>query len=129
MGSVQYIDNERIEVKIVSMSACSSCHAKGACSAADMEEKVVDVANTHEKEYKIGDVVNIVMNQSAGNKAVLLGYFIPFLIVVAVLGVGMQFMDEGKAGLLSLGSLVPYYAILYLTRHRQKKTFTFRLES
>lgn len=129
MGSVQYIDDERIEVKILSLSACSSCHAKGACSAADMEEKVVDVENAHDHEYKVGDVVNITMNQSAGNKAVMLGYFLPFLLLVIVLGVSLSFFNEGVAGLLSVGSLIPYYLILYYTRHLQKKTFTFRLES
>ena len=42
-GIIEQIDGDVAHVKIDSISACASCHAKGACSAADQEEKYLDV--------------------------------------------------------------------------------------
>lgn len=34
-GIIDHIDGDTAHVKIDSVSACASCHAKGVCSAAD----------------------------------------------------------------------------------------------
>jgi len=36
--------------------------------------------------------------------------------------------NEGLAGLVSLGMLIPYYFLLYVTRVRQKEVFNFRIK-
>ena len=42
-GIIEQIDGGVAHVKIDSQSACSACHAKGVCGAADQEEKFLDV--------------------------------------------------------------------------------------
>lgn len=127
-GVIQDIDNRKIYVKIMSQSACASCHAKGACSVADIEEKIIDVTNNHSKQYKVGDVVNLSMERSLGIKAVLLGYLVPFIVLVLTLIVMLSVTNnELLSGLLSLVVLIPYYIILYLLKDRLQKTFEFHI--
>lgn len=109
------------------MSACSSCHAKGACAASDMQEKVIE-ANAGQREFSVGDEVTIVGKESMGFKALFLGYLLPFLIVLIALIVGTAMsINESIAGLIALASLVPYYGILYLTKDKIKKSFIFEI--
>ena len=56
-GIVDHISDKAIRVKIMSMSACASCHAKGACTVADMEEKEVEVPLAG--NYKVGQRVMV----------------------------------------------------------------------
>ena len=64
-----------------------------------------------------------------GNKAVVLGYLIPFLLFIAVLVISTSVgIREWIAGIASLGSLVPYYIILYLFRNYLNRTITFTLK-
>jgi len=69
------------------------------------------------------------MQKSLGTRAVMLGYFLPFLLVLLTLIVTLNiFKSQGLAGLISLGVLVPYYMLLYFNKDRLKKTFTFKIE-
>ncbi len=126
-GTIENIDGRTVRVNIMSMSACSSCHAKGACSASDMEEKVVDVMHSGEG-YKIGDVVNVIMQQSLGFKALFLGYVLPFILVLLTLIIATNFTDsEAMAGLLCLAPLPLYYGGLFFFKDKIKKEFSFTI--
>lgn len=126
-GVIETITKQLVKVKIINLSACSSCHAKGACSAADMEEKLIDIY-TDEKNYQIGQMVTISSKLTTGFKALLLGYVLPFLIVLTTLIVlTVLSISEIKAGLIALASLVPYYFALYFFRDRMTKEFTFEI--
>ncbi len=128
-GRVIKVDDSELHVQILSMSACASCHAKGYCSAGDMEHKIVDVKNVYEERYKPGDEVTLVLKRTKGSYAVFLGYILPFLVVLISLIVMTQTMDnEGLAGLLSIAFLVPYYTILFRFRHKIKEQFDFMIE-
>lgn len=127
-GTVEAIEDGLVKVNILSQSACSSCHAKGACSVADMENKIIDV-QTPGNQYKIGERVNVVMQQSQGFKALLLGYVLPFIMVITFLIIGTAFgLSEGKAGLIALAVLPIYYLGLYLSNNKLKQTFSFRIQ-
>ena len=127
-GVIDRIEGDRARVRIMSESACASCHAKGACSAADQEEKYIDVP-LEENNYQTGDAVRVEVSRNLGMKAVALGYVYPFLLLMAVL-VGMLALGvpELKSGLFALLSLVPYYLLLYLFRNRIDSNFTFSLK-
>lgn len=128
-GVVIRVDQKLVQVKILQVSACAHCLAKGACSVADMEEKVVDVENYEGEPLLPGTMVTLTMKRSSGNRAILYGYFIPFLVLLTVLIAGSFFTShEGLLGLLALGSLVPYYLVLYLKRDKLKKGFAISIE-
>jgi len=127
-GIIDHIEGDVAHVKIDSVSACASCHAKGVCSAADQEEKYLDVPLLGES-YKKGEPVQVQVEKRLGFRAVALGYFYPFLLLMAVL-IGMIALGvpELKAGIVALLSIIPYYLGLYLFRKRIETIFTFSIK-
>jgi len=127
-GIIERIEGGVAHVKINSVSACAACHAKGACSAAGQEEKFLDV-RLDERAFHAGEAVKVLVTKRLGLKAVALGYFYPFLLLMSVLillvvaGTG-----EMMAGLFALLSLIPYYLGLYLARKRIESSFTFSIQ-
>jgi sigma-E factor negative regulatory protein RseC len=127
-GKIEDIEGSRISVRFMNISACATCHAKGVCTASDMQEKIVNVIDDPQK-YKIGEEVKVALQQSLGFKALLYGYVIPFFIVlVALFGFSALTSNEAIAGLASLGALVPYYLVLYRVKDRFSKVFSFTIE-
>lgn len=128
-GVIQEVSENKLTVMIVNASACSSCHAKGACLASDMKEKEIEIYR-FSGEYKPGQTVNILGKTSQGYKAMFYGYVVPFILVFVTLIVSLSVtQSEGLAGLLSLVVLVPYYAVLYLFRNRLKRSFEFEISA
>ncbi len=128
LGIVDRIEGDVAHVKINSESACSACHAKGVCGAADQEEKFLDVPLSG-ASYKSGEQVHVQVARRLGFKAVALGYFYPFLLLMGVLILLILIgMSELKAGSLALLSILPYYLLLYLFRKRIESTFTFSIK-
>lgn len=127
-GTIQNIEGNKIYVKILAQSACSTCHAKGSCSVSDMTDKTIEIISFSSDQYKTGDEVIVSMKQSLGNRAVFLAYFLPFLCLFACLIILLAITNnELLAGLVSVGILVPYYAGLYLLRDRMGRVFQFEL--
>ena len=112
-GIIESIEENIIYVKILSMTGCASCDVKGMCNTAEMEEKSIEVIHD-KKEHKIGEHVTIIMDKKLGPKAVLLGYFYPFLILLLSLIIMLAITDnEGLSALVGLGMVIPYYALIY----------------
>lgn len=128
-GVVMNVQENIVEVMMLSLSACSTCHAKGACSAADMEEKVVTVRKGLTDSYQTGQHVTVFMRKELGTLAVFFGYILPFLVMIITLIVLIvNGFGEGTAGLASLGVLVPYYTTLYLLRDKLNSKFVFAIK-
>ena len=127
-GVIDKVEEGKIFVKILSQSACFTCHAKGMCSISEVEEKIIEIDHVQPHGYKEGDQVMVGLEESLGRKAVMLGYVLPFVIfVVSIIVLITLIHHEGIAALISLLLLVPYYLSLYLMRHRLKKEFRFRI--
>ena len=127
-GKVGEIEGSRIRVHFIKMSACAGCHAKGVCTASDMEDKEVEVLDDPAK-YKVGEEVNVVLQQSLGFKALFYGYVFPFLLVLTALFVlSAIFANEAIAGIGALGILIPYYLILYTMKDRFSRSFSFQIK-
>jgi positive regulator of sigma E activity len=128
-GLIKSIDGNNIKVMILSKSACSACHSKGMCNMSEMEEKIIDIYNNDHNNYNVGDSVEVLMSLSMGNKAILLGYGIPFIVLLTSLIVFNKIFDnEGLAGLFTIIALIFYYLILSIFRKRISKTFTFKIK-
>ncbi|MBI9052242.1 MAG: SoxR reducing system RseC family protein [Bacteroidales bacterium] len=126
-GRIDSIDGNKIIVSFLAMSGCASCHAKGVCTAADMQEKSVDVYD-FTNQYQVGEEVNILLKQTLGFRALFLGYVLPFLLILFFLIVlTIITNNEAVSGLGALSVLVPYYIILFVMRDKIRKKFTFTL--
>lgn len=127
-GIVDQISDKAIRVKIMSMSACASCHAKGACTVADMEEKEVEVPLAG--NYKVGQRVMITGSTAQGLQAAWWAYILPILLLLLTLFVTFSLTgNEALAGLLALVVLVPYFGLIKLSEKFMKKTFQFTINS
>ncbi len=127
-GIVEQISGDSIYVKILAMSACSSCHAKGMCSIAEVEEKVIEIKKDPKRDLNEGQEVTVAMQKSLGGKAVFLGYILPFLVLMGVLILVLSLTgNEGIAGLSAILILIPYYWLLYIYRDKLKRTFSFKI--
>lgn len=126
-GVIQEVSENKITVVIINASACSSCHAKGACLASDMKEKEIEIYH-FSGNYHPGQQVNIVGRTSQGFKAAFYGYILPFMLVFTTLIISVSISNnEGLSGLLSLAILIPYYAVLYFFRNKIKSSFEFEI--
>ncbi|MBP6871744.1 MAG: SoxR reducing system RseC family protein [Bacteroidales bacterium] len=128
-GVIDHIEGDKAFVKILSQSACGSCHAKGMCTVAEVEEKIVEVGINPGAAHKEGDAVMVRMDESLGRKAVWMGYGLPFIILMSSIVIFLSVLNnEGLAALLSIAMLAPYYLVLYLMRGRLHKEFRFRID-
>jgi len=127
-GFVKEVTETSLIVNIVNQSACSSCHANGACSVSDFKDKEIEITHFN-NSYKLGQQVTILFKESKGFTALFYGYVLPFLLMLATLIIsGLVTDNELFSGLLSLAILVPYYITLYIFRHLFKKVFNFEVE-
>ena len=131
LGIVENINGSRLKVKIVQSSACSACSVKGHCSASETKEKIIDDYNKNNVPCQVGERVMIVGTTSMGMKAVLLAFVLPFIVLLLALIISLKLTggDEAVSALVSLGTLVPYYLIIYICRNRLSRSFMFILES
>lgn len=127
-GRIKEKQGNKLIVSIIPNSACAACDAKGICSESSTTEKLIEVTD-FTGNYKVGETVDVFYAQSLGFRALFLGYVLPFLILLVTLIISFSITrHEGISGLLSLAVLVPYYAILYFTKDKIRKTFSFQIK-
>lgn len=126
-GIVQSNEGNAVTVSILSVSACSGCHAEGSCTMSGKEEKTIEVFGNY--NVKPGEKVTVLMKQSMGYTALFLAYVLPFITVLATLIILIVLkVSELISGLISVVILVPYYIILYFFRNAINAKFTFTLK-
>lgn len=128
-GVVENIMGDSVQVRIVQTSACAACKVAGYCNASESKEKLVDIYHADTRNLKVGDVVTVTASTQVAAQALLLGFGLPFVVLVAVLIVVLLITgNEGAAALSGLGALVPYYAVLFLFRNRIRDKLSFSIE-
>jgi len=128
-GIVTRITDDELEIKILAQSACAACHAKSACGMGEQAEKILTVPRPQGQDFTLNQRVNVKMAIGQGNKAAVLAYLIPIVLLLAVLFVCLGLdVKEGWAALISIVALIPYYIILYLKRDKLKNQFSYIIE-
>ena len=128
-GVITKITDDSLEIKITAMSACAACHAKSACTMSDQAEKILTVPRPENQEFHLFQKVNVIMTVGQGNKAAVLAYLIPIVLLLAVLFVCLGLgLSEGLSALISIAALIPYYTVLYIRRDKIKRQFEYRIE-
>ena len=128
-GVVTKITDDVLEIKIVAQSACAACHAKSACTMSDQAEKTLLVPRPQGQEFHLFQKVKVIMSVGQGNKAAVLAYLVPILVLLGVLFTCLGFgLNEGLSALIGIAALIPYYLILYSQREKLKKKFEYRIE-
>ena len=90
---------------------------------------MVDVFCCDSAKYSTGQEVMVTASSRVAKEALVLGFGIPFLLLVGVLAVVLYLTgNEGVAALAALGSLVPYYFLLWLRRDSIRRDISFQIE-
>ena len=127
-GVVTKITEDELEIKILAQSACAACHAKSACGMGEQAEKILTVPRPKDRKFTLNQKVNVRMAIGQGNKAAVLAYLLPIILLLAVLFVCLGLgLSEGLSALISIVALVPYYIVLYLRRDQLKKKFEYNI--
>jgi len=127
-GVIIEVNSHSVFVRIVQQSACSDCHARGACSLSDAKVKVIEIPDSS-GEYEVGGKVIITGDSSIGLRAVLYAFVIPLFIIIAVLALVLKHAgSETLAALITISIAALYYGILYFFREKLKNKFIFSLK-
>ena len=128
-GIIDSIEGDSVKVRIVQTASCESCKVPSHCNAAESKVKMVDVMGVNGTKYRVGQEVMVCASKEVANKALFLGFGLPFLLLVGVLVIVLRVSgSEGMAALASLGSLIPYYMILWLFKEKIRQQVSFRIE-
>ena len=136
-------------VRIVQTSACAACKAKSMCASAESAEKEMTVVLLGERapqnagvfgdpakamrqegerrDYKVGDTVEVMVQQKMGWKAVVLAYLLPFFVMLAVMLIGNAIwaVREEILGTVALCAMAVYYLVLGMFKDKLQKEFSF----
>lgn len=125
-GIVTGVEEKQIKVMVLAESACAACHAKGACSMADVSEKEIIINPASGlNNLKSGDRVWVEMPEKQGTTAVIWAYVLPVLIISVALLILSGRVSEGLAGAGALLFLIFYYILLWLLRPILEKKYLF----
>jgi len=128
-GIIDYIKGTHVRVRITRTPACAGCKVAARCATAEAREKVIDATATDASAWHVGQTVVVTTAGTMAGRALLLGFGLPLLLMLLVLGVAMVTgCNEGATALLMLASLVPYYFVLWLCRDRIASKMTFHVE-
>lgn len=127
-GIVKSVSAQTLEVLINSHSACSGCHAKGACGMSDMKQKIITTIRPA-GDIRVGDKVMVYASVGNAFYSVLLAYIMPsILILAAIFFLEKSGSNELTAAVTSLILLIVYFFILYLCRNKISKKIKFTVE-
>lgn len=125
-GIVTRLEPGKIWIKIVANSACSTCHAKGACGQMDCAEKEIEVVTN--EIYEVGERVNISINSKMGHFALFFAYLLPFFVLVGgIVLSSLLGLNDGASALIGLGAVVAYYLLLIPFRSQLSKRIHFQI--
>lgn len=128
-GIIEQIKGSRMTVRILQQSACSGCHAKGVCMAADSKEKLIEITDFSDR-FLENERVIIEGKESMGHKAVFWAFVLPLILLMLtlILSISLWNFSETEAAVSAMASLIPYYLVLYLLRKKMTKTFQFSVK-
>ncbi len=128
-GIIDSVAGGNVKVRILQASACAACKVAAHCHVSEAKEKIVDVSSADGSAYRVGQQVVVSVSDDVARLALLLGFVLPFAVLVAVLFIVLWLTDsEGVAALSGVGALAPYYFLLWLLRDRIGRRVSFQIE-
>ena len=123
-GIIRRLEGRKVWVEVVVSSACGGCAAKNLCNISEKKNELVEAENFLGEDFVVGETVQIQMQQKLANKAVVLGYLLPFIILITGLfGCYALTHIEWLSVLAGIGLTAIYYIILKLMDKRLAKEF------
>ncbi len=128
-GTVIEITHDKVVVEIAASTACDGCHAKNICGSPNDKTRTIPVLRRNNEGFHVGDAVEVMMTPSMGLKAVVIAYVIPCaILLILLLTLPIVSDNDLVCGLIALGSLAVYYAVLSFFRNKLSTEFVFTVE-
>ncbi len=125
-GMVVSVTESKVNVEIISRSACSACQVAGLCGVSEAEKKIIEVPAENAPRCTVGQEVEVCLAKRTGLKAVLFSYVIPVLILlIIIVSLSSANLSELAIGLASVVGVAAYYFIVYLFRNRLAGRYEF----
>jgi sigma-E factor negative regulatory protein RseC len=129
---VQQVTSDGVEVVLDNTPGCDGCNAKSSCglNPENQEDKGRETLfiPIGEEIFQPGELVEVSISPSLGLKAVLLGYVAPFILLITVLLISLNFFNELIAGLAALLVVGLFYVGLFFNKEKLTKTFAIDLK-
>lgn len=127
-GTIEDIRDNLVKIKMKVSEACGTCKVKNVCGSISSQERILEMVMPN-NTFHIGEEVQVIIKQATGFKAVLFGYVIPTLLLLATLFSCYAITkNEGIAALASIIVLVPYFFIIYKLKNKLTKSVSFTLQ-
>lgn len=127
IGFISAIREGKAYVSLVQVSACATCSSKSACGVGESEKRHFEIPVAGH-QWHVGEEVIVRVGVGTGFKALWLGYLLPFLLLLTTLVLAISVgLPEAKAGLLSLGILLPYYLGLAMFRKGLSRSMSLKI--
>ena len=128
-GIIESVSEGCVKVRILQTSACAACKVASHCHASELKEKIIDVFCSDSTDYEVGQNVTVWASRDVANRALLLGFGLPFLVLILALVLVLKLTgNEGLAAISALLSLMPYYLIVWLCRQKIQSKIAFHLK-
>ncbi|MFR2532871.1 MAG: SoxR reducing system RseC family protein [Alphaproteobacteria bacterium] len=128
-GTVSRILPHRVEVTVISVSACLHCRLKENCTVSDCRSRNILVETDNPQRYAPGSRVTVLMDSRLGWWSVFYAYILPLILVLSSLfAILAATADETAAAAGALAVLVPYYLLLAAMKKRLLSRYAFRLK-
>lgn len=125
-GIVRKIEGDEITVEITKHSACEECHAKAICLPSHEKYDSIIAKNLYNEKFEIGEAVTLVLRTSLGLKAVIIGYLLPFIVLMTSLLICYAITKKELISVLvSLACTVLYYFTLKFRNKKLEQKFAF----
>lgn len=129
---VRQLTPDGVEVVLDDPPGCDACNARSSCGL-NPENQGEEAAKSLfipvlENVYQPGEQVEISISPALGLKAVLWGYILPFILLMTVLLIGLNFLSELMAGLTALFVVVLFYIALFFNKENMQKTFAIDIK-
>jgi sigma-E factor negative regulatory protein RseC len=128
-GTIESINGDCLQVRILQSSACAGCKVANHCSASDAQEKKIDIYGEDTSKYAVGDAVTLSADTGIGYLASLYAYVIPLILMVGTLVVVLALTDnEVASAVAALLVLVPYWLGIALFKNKIRSQVYFKIE-
>lgn len=126
-GVIKSVSEGKLTIEICQTEACSACNARSMCNARS-KNKEITIDTPDATMYHVGDTVTVSLGKHAGKRAVLYAYVLPVLLLTVTLALAiMAGLSQEAAAMASLGAVIIYFIILYLSKDKIKEYIKFHI--
>lgn len=127
-GTVVSVESGRVRVDVEVGEACGACASRKQCALGQASQhRSIEIATSDASSYSVGERVTVATRSGAGITAVMFGYVVPLVVLVAALVACIcAGSTDGIAAIVSIAAVAVYYVVLYALRNKisQKISFT-----